>query len=537
MISLIENELKKIFSKKSIYITLAITLVFIIACNIIYKVNENSSYGYDLSDNIEYYEQQLEALDVDDPEERYMYISYEIELEISKLVQKYGDSSTWQAQVIYETGRSYIEDMVYAKYDEINSYNVQQSTENSSNQDSAETTEEYLGTTQNNQGTTDQDYLDTTQSNQGITEQEYLNEVEQDYEDFVAKLDAGDWQYFANEQLKQVNENIEQQKQAKENTQDSVVLSGIEDQLYTFELQKQALEWRLEKDIPYGYDYFNQCLDQYKIAKVNIRDYENSSTSQQENYNAKQEYYDYLETAAISQYDIEHKTTSGLSSDARGMLLDSCSQFELFIIIMIIMVAGAIVSEEFSRGTIKLLLIKPYKRTTILASKWITCIIMLIIIIVTVMLMQFVAGGIIQGFDKFGTPAVVYDHTTNQIQEINLISYLVMQALGKLPIYIALMTLAFALSTIFTNTALAITIALLGYMGAPFVNAIGLQFNLDWIRYFITPNWDFTQYFFGGLPSFEGITPIFSIVIVLIYMLVMLIPTFVVFKKKNIKNI
>ena len=37
---------------------------------------------------------------------------------------------------------------------------------------------------------------------------EYLNEVEQDYEDFVAKLDAGDWQYFANEQLKQVNENI-----------------------------------------------------------------------------------------------------------------------------------------------------------------------------------------------------------------------------------------------------------------------------------------------------------------------------------------
>ncbi len=507
MISLIENELKKIFSKKSIYITLAITLVFIIACNIIYKVNENNSYGYDLSDNIEYYEQQLEALDVDDPEERSIYISYEVELEISKLVQKYGDSSTWQAQVIYETGRSYIEDKVYAKYGEISSNDMQ----NLSDQ--------------------------VEQNSSEITDQEYLDKIEKEYQDFVAKLDAGDWQYFANEELKQVNKNIEEQQQAKENTQDSTVLSGIEDQLYTFELQKQVLEWRLEKDIPYGYDYFNQCLDQYKVAKVTIRDYENSTTSQQEDYNAKQEYYSALENAAISQYDIEHKTTSGLSSDARGLLLSSCSQFELFIIIMIIMVAGAIVSEEFSRGTIKLLLIKPYKRTTILASKWITCIIMLIIIIVAVMLMQFVAGGIIQGFDKFGTPAVVYDHTTNQIQEINLISYLVMQALGKLPIYIALMTLAFALSTIFTNTALAITIALLGYMGAPFVNAIGLQFNLDWIRYFITPNWDFTQYFFGGLPSFEGITPIFSIVIVLMYMLVMLIPTFMVFKKKNIKNI
>ena len=220
MISLIENELKKIFSKKSIYITLAITLVFIIACNIIYKVNENNSYGYDLSDNIEYYEQQLEALDVDDPEERSIYISYEVELEISKLVQKYGDSSTWQAQVIYETGRNYIENMVYSKYEE--------------------------------------------------TDTEELEQIKQEYQDFVAKLDSGDWQYFANEELKQVNKNIEEQQQAKEDTKDSTVLSGIEDQLYTLGLQKQVLEWRLEKDIPYGYDYFNQCLDQYKVAKVTI---------------------------------------------------------------------------------------------------------------------------------------------------------------------------------------------------------------------------------------------------------------------------
>ena len=112
-----------------------------------------------------------------------------------------------------------------------------------------------------------------------------------------------------------------------------------------------------------------------------------------------------------------------------------------------------------------------------------------------------------------------------------------MQALGKLGIYIPLMTLAFALSTIFTNSALAITIALLGYMGAPFVTQIGLVFDLDWIRYFITPNWDFTQFFFGNLPAYEGLTPIFSIAIVAIYMIIMLIPTFVIFKKKNIKNI
>ena len=136
------------------------------------------------------------------------------------------------------------------------------------------------------------------------------------------------------------------------------------------EIEKQKLDWRLEKDIPYGYDYFNQCLDLYGMAKLSIRDYENSSEQQKEDYDRKQEYFANLEQAAISEYDIENKTTSGLTSDARGVLLNSFSQFELFIIIMIIMLAGSIVSEEFNKGTVKLLLIKPYKRTVILASKF-----------------------------------------------------------------------------------------------------------------------------------------------------------------------
>ena len=73
MINLIKNELIKISKKKSIYITLAITLVFIIACNIIYKLNANDSYGYDLSADINYYENQLKSLNVEEPSERETY--------------------------------------------------------------------------------------------------------------------------------------------------------------------------------------------------------------------------------------------------------------------------------------------------------------------------------------------------------------------------------------------------------------------------------------------------------------------------------
>lgn len=142
-----------------------------------------------------------------------------------------------------------------------------------------------------------------------------------------------------------------------------------------------------------------------------------------------------------------------------------------------------------------------------------------------------------QGFDSYAEPNVVYNHTSNQLEEIGNIPYLALQAIGKLPIYVLLLTLAFAFSTIFSNSALAIAITLLGSMSSEIINVLAQQFKLTWIKFFVTPNWDLTQYFFGGLPEFRGLTIGFSIAIIIVYMIGMLVPTYLVFKKKNIKNI
>lgn len=484
MISLIKNELTKIFKKKAIYITLAITLVFMIAMNIIYKIQQNG-VEFDIESQIKFYEEQLAEMNPEDKENLEIYLTYKTELDVAKLIQSYGGSSKWQAQVIENNLRPVINQMNYQQYDAKN-------------------------------------------------ETEYEN-LKNQYEQIKQKLDTNDWTHFAKEELKEVESNIEEKKELKKLATSQMQIKEIENQIYQFEIQKQVLKWRLEKNIPYGSDYQNTCLMKYQSAKINIREYENSQA--QDDYQAKQEYYNQLEVAAISQYDIEHDTTSGNNSDARGILLEVFSQFEIFIIVMIIMIAGSIVSEEFSKGTVKLLLIKPYKRTTILASKLITCFIMLIIIMIIIVCMQFIVGGLVQGFEGFHTKVVVYNHNSNQIQEIGIINYLGMQLLGKLPIYVLLMTLAFCISTIFTNSALAITITLLGYMGSPLINQLGLVFHLNWLKFFVTPNWDLTQYLFGGLPDFEGLTPVFSIAIIIVYMLIMLVPTFIIFKKKNIKNI
>lgn len=482
MISLIQNELKKIFKKKSLLITLLVTLAFIILTNVIYKIDFGNSYYDYIEEEISFYDEQLKTIDPKTDKE--MYSEYKTQLNVYKLIKKYGEKS-WQAKIIQSEMRICISDINYFTYQEKN--------------------------------------------------EDELKAVMAKYDEYIRKLDTNDWRYFAEEEIKEKDIRIKATKELQEKTTNKLEIKELQNQIRGYEISKQIATWRLEKDIPYGDNYKNNCLDNYMVAMQNIRDYELGELEQ--NHDAKIQYYEAKEQAAINKYDIENGTTVGDTTSAKGILLNVFEEYEIFLIVMFMMTAGVIVSEEFSKGTIKLLLIKPYKRSTILASKFITSIIVAVIVIILVTLMQFVVGGLIQGFDSFKNPTIIYDHTINNVKQINTVQYLAMQALGKAPMYILLMTLAFAFSTIFTNSALAITISLLGYMGSSVINMLALNLKLNWIKYFVTPNWNLTEYFWGGIPTFEGITLPFSIAIIVIYMVIMLIPTFVIFQKKNIKNI
>lgn len=482
MISLIQNELKKIFKKKSLLITLLVTLAFIILTNVIYKLDFGNSYYDYIEEEISFYGEQLKTLDPE--KDKDMYAQYKTELEVYQLVKKY-DEKSWQAKIIQSEMRNCISNINYYTYQE--------------------------------------------KSDSG------LKIAKAKYDEYIKRLDTDDWRYFAEEEVKEKNTEIDELKAMQEKTTNKLEIKELQSQIRGYEISRQITTWRLEKDIPYGNDYKNNCLNSYMVAMEDIRSYDFGET--EKNYDSKKQYYEAQEKAAINKYDIENGTTVGDTSSAKGILLSTFEEYEIFLIVMFMMTAGVIVSEEFSKGTIKLLLIKPYKRSTILASKFITSIIVAIIVIILVLLMQFVVGGLIQGFDSFRNPTIIYDHTINNVKQINTIQYLAMQALGKAPMYILLMTLAFAFSTIFTNSALAITISLLGYMGSSVINMLALNLKLNWIKYFVTPNWNLTEYFWGRIPTFEGITLPFSIAIIVIYMVIMLVPTFIIFQKKNIKNI
>ena len=484
MINLIRNEFAKVFKKKTIYILLFITIAYIILSNIIMKANNNDNYTY-YYDDVKYFESQLAELDPKSASDLSMYIDTKVNLEISKLINEYGPDS-WQSYIINTVLPTYINTMVSHEY-------------------------------------TDE-----------ITKEAY-NEAKRSYDTAIQKLKSDDWKYFVNNDLKDISKSLEEQYNLKKNTEDTQTLASINETISNLEVKKQVNEWRLEKNISYAPSFLNNALESYSSNKSCLISYEGTDLSRLST-DELQSYRSSLKNANLNKYYIENNISLD-SGDNRDILLSLFNQYELFILIIGIVIAGSIVSDEFSKGTIKLLLVKPYNRIKILMSKFIVCICILVLAIEIIGISQLIFGGIIQGFDSLSIPAIYYNFDTNKVETMNIFSYICLTGLCKLPMYILLTTLAFACSTLFTNTALAVSLPFLGYIATPFINQLSLEYNIKQITYFVTPNWDLTQYLFGGSPMFSTMSLPFSIIVCLAYLAIMLVLSSSIFKKRDIKNI
>ena len=485
--NLVKNELIKIFKKKTIYITMVVIFLLLIFMNCMFKyANGGSEYDYYLYNEnyINSLRGELETLNPEKSSDVTTYINLLSEIQLSEMMEQHKDAE-WKLAIINERIAPYI-------------------TERNTYQYGAE--------------------KDETQ----------VEAVNQEINDLLAKLDEGDWKYFAREDLAKAEQQIEKLNAQKEQTEDKAVLENIETELNNAQMEKEIAEIRLNKEIPYGSDYLNRAISNLQTANTNLANFKNV---EELTYEQKLEYNSYLEDQAESRYILETGRDIHNTNTLKGILENFYSQFGIFLIVVIVMIAGTIVSEEFNKGTIKLLLVKPYTRNKILMAKAITTLIMIIFIIVVTLVMQILIGGIIFGFDSLSEPVVAYNFNTDTMEEMNIFANLGVQTLTQLPMIILLATLAFAISTLFSNSTLAITISLLGFMSASIINQLAIGYDLQFMKYFVTMNWDLSIYANGALPYMEGMNMTMSIIICVIYFLIMMIPTFIVFKKRNIKNI
>lgn len=488
MIKLIKNELFKIFHKKSIYVLAGIMLAFVILNNIVYKVfyDDNSNYASqtlnDSSWEIDYYSEELKNLDINKESDKEEYISCKTSYDIAVLHSSY-QIGTWQYNIIDTR-----------LYDII--YNI--------------------------------NYYTYIEKNDKI-----LKEYQDKYDYYINSFENNNFKVFIKEELDSTQKEIDTLEKEKKTITSTKRLKEIEDSLNILYIKKEMINYRISNDVPYSNSYLNTAIEDY----IDTYTYLNSTTVDSLSYNEKIEYNNNLSKNATSKYIIDNKIDLNQENTVRNNLRCIFNSYEILIVILIIIISGTIISNEFNKGTIKNLLIRPYKRSTIFISKYISSFIILILSIIYLVFLELIVGGILFGLDSLNIPIVVYNFTTSSLVEYNIFTYLGILILAKMPLLILIMTLSITLSTITLNSPISIAVPILGYTFSGIIGSLAMSFDLKWMKYFPTMNWDLTEYLFGGLPDFQYTSLSHAIIISIIYFAIMFTLSIIVFNKKNIKNI
>ncbi|WP_125003368.1 ABC transporter permease [Clostridium tagluense] len=198
----------------------------------------------------------------------------------------------------------------------------------------------------------------------------------------------------------------------------------------------------------------------------------------------------------------------------------------LFAIVM----GGGIVANEFSGGTIKLLLIRPSKRWKILLSKYISVIGYTLLMLLLLLIVSFLLGGILFSFKGSATPFLT--NSSGVVTEVNMIAHM-MSIYGLQCINLLMMvTLAFMISSVFRNSSMAIGIGVFLLTIAPGITRL-ISMKYTWAKYILFANTDLTQYA-NGQPLVEGMTMRFSIIVLIAYFVIFNVISYIGFTKRDI---
>ncbi|MCZ8533256.1 ABC-2 type transport system permease protein [Paenisporosarcina quisquiliarum] len=235
----------------------------------------------------------------------------------------------------------------------------------------------------------------------------------------------------------------------------------------------------------------------------------------------------YEEQKAMAQYRLDNNAAPQVNQSMEGNMAFGASIMVLITLLTVIP-GASIVSQEFTDGTIKMLLTRPVSRFKILTSKLITIFLFgLSLIVLTIILTTAI------GFILFGT-ATGIDLTIvdGVVQQTNTISDVFLTYVYSLGDFTMSILFAFFIGTVFSSPSIAIALSMLFLMMGPMIILL-LQKYIP-VEYIWLTHSDLTQHLTKEF-FVEETTLSMSLTVLVIYAIVFLALSFMTFIKRDVK--
>ncbi len=214
------------------------------------------------------------------------------------------------------------------------------------------------------------------------------------------------------------------------------------------------------------------------------------------------------------------------------------SGITLFIPLLIIILAADLVSGEFSKKTIKILLTRAVPRWKILLSKFIALVSMTTLLVFMIWLISTLVSFMFFGKWGYGEPVITSfsslqgGGSLNPIQTISRPEYIILSYSLLWFVCIVIASITLLISTLFDNSASAIGIV----MSTLIVGQLLQVFLSEWefVKYLFVTNLDLPSYLTQSYQPIEGLNLTFSISVLSVWAIISLLIAFQVFKRKDV---
>ena len=227
--------------------------------------------------------------------------------------------------------------------------------------------------------------------------------------------------------------------------------------------------------------------------------------------------------------------------DARNSLNETYLFYVTIAILLCIIIGGGIVSSEYSTGTVRLLMIRPVSRWKILLSKLSAVFIIGYGSMFTAFILNIVSSGIAHGFGTLGTPVIALKD--GAIVHQNFILSLLPNLMFASISLIFIIAVVLFLSTVGRNTALAVGLTMVGFLGSMPATQVAASLELEWIGATFLPYVNLTSFVSEGSWVIESLKQMgvtlnatMGAVQLLAIAVVLTIISFIVFTRRDVTN-
>jgi ABC-2 type transport system permease protein len=210
--------------------------------------------------------------------------------------------------------------------------------------------------------------------------------------------------------------------------------------------------------------------------------------------------------------------------------IESISWIIYWIAIFVLVQTSNSVSFEYTNGTMKQILIRPFKRWKILLSKYLSVLFNIICLFLLIFLAAFIIGSILFKSNGFGGYDIILSN--GSLVKVSLIMITLKKYTINLIVLILLASFAFMISTVSKSNSLALTLSLLLLFSGRIIPSFVEKFF--WCKYFLAFDFGLDQLILNSDNGLKNVSLQFLSFSFAVYLIVFLSISYTMFSKRDV---